>query len=407
MNKTGRTLQSNNEMTLVTIKTEETSGNSNDKTTEATTLEVFTFISLVTTSEEGKLKEIPQSEESLMTRTEEFKTSSSESSKSGANIEKSGENAETSVENTKKAEEEIEKSYQKTTEASNFENKKADPEFLVTTSKNFVPSTEELFTFHSITTSTIPNKISVSTLIDFPTTKIDQNSFSSPSPSKMFDENSLIFTISTSTSTISPISTDFFSENPKNILQPTTEKFEITSNFPSLEGDSINLTESPLDSQEMEDEMKDFNHRKGTTSHSKVKDDEENDEKLENEVENETENSLDPTTPQDDLGLMLEGGRDDNSVKVADSEKENEENLTLSTLKNPSKYPEIFTKPSQIENNLETTTKPKHFLYYYFITAIKTNESSSKENENSTNVGGDQSMFMGIPGEHSCDVHQS
>jgi hypothetical protein len=60
------------------------------------------------------------------------------------------------------------------------------------------------------------------------------------------------------------------------------------------------------------------------------------------------------------------------------------------------------------EFSYEATTKStKTYLYYYFITAIKTNESSVKEFDNSTEVEGEQSMFLGIPGEQSCVVHQN
>ena len=481
MNKTGKKLQSDSEITLEIEENSEKFSEKFDETTETVTEEIFTFVPLVTTSkieakktknEEGKWENSSQNDENSMSKPEKFETSTSSSKfeknteNSQENLEKSGKNDVKSQENhknskeivdkleetSKKSEESSKKSDEslkqsgesskkseetsnkskensknldrKVTEPSNIENQSPISLFLVTTSNNFVHSTEEIFTFHPITTSSASNKVSVLTFINFPTTEIDQNSFSSSqstfatsltSPSTIFDESSTVSTISPSTpifstpaisiSKIPSISTDFFSENPKNILQPTTENFGSTSNFPSLEGDLIDPTEPPVDSREVEDEMKDFNHRKGTTNHIKDKDDEE---KLQNEVENETENFVDATTVQDDLGLMFEGGREDNdSVKVENSEKENEKNSSISTLENPSRYPEIFTKPSEIENNFNTTTKPKQLLYYYFITAIKSNESSSKETENSTNVSGDQSMFMGIPGELSCDLHQN
>jgi hypothetical protein len=257
------------------------------------------------------------------------------------------------------------------------------------------------------------------------------------------------------------VSTDFFSESPKNVLLTSTEKVELTSKILSIDesSDETTATEGSIDLNDVDDETKGHDHKKGTTVHQKDDDDFENEQKV-NEQENQiihesTEMSIEPFYTKSGFDITkhltiftTESNQDSEnnvfeltatsqtertftsfSTEKQSSEKSTKSVFEISTkvdmystetsngptvLVNTQNYDnEIMTDDDELMNNAteisNATRKPKfkNFFYYYFITSIKANESRVKEIKNSTEeLEGDPASFMGIPGEQSCEAHQ-
>jgi hypothetical protein len=281
-------------------------------------------------------------------------------------------------------------------------------------------TTEEVFTFHPIGTTASTRSDQVSTAASV---------FSTATASLSSQETSSSGSFSSSTSTQSSESTmttstpTFFSENPKNVLETTTE---LTSNYPEIDEDIKDPTEASVDSNELENEANESHHAKGTTSNGKTYDEDGNLEKEKNEVEDQTEKASEATTDSgsasstEDSNLKSKSDESDEGFRstLATSSSTSEESRRTSSSDSATPTTDgdqlkFFTKSildfpgsQSSEFGYEATTKPtKTYLYYYFITAIKTNESFAKGFDNSTEVEGEQSMFLGIPGEQSCVVH--
>lgn len=324
-------------------------------------------------------------------------------------------------------------------------------------------TTEEPFTFHPIGTTTKlsdPNQNVPSTFGNLLTSTeslmTSTKSFETTTnlPTKSFSKTVTIDVDSQSTNTepssLNPsLSTDFYSENPKNILRVTTEKADSTLKFLPVDDDLndpvIVTTESLIDLNEIVDETKEYEHKKGTTV-------ENNEDEMENEQKDETGNQmiteesgfdhevsslksdLVPTSTKANLVSKIEGTSETSTTLIT------ENSVTSVTELSTHQTFETFTKIADEKTDLtstetsvtssqnvdfdstvdgellydrngsevsNTTRKPKfkNFFYYYFIASMKANESRAKETNLTDEVAGSQAMFMGIPGEQSCVLH--
>lgn len=246
-------------------------------------------------------------------------------------------------------------------------------------------TTEEVFSFHPLATTT--QLSNGGNLVTEATVKM------SSSTQKIEIESSKKFELEFETSTIVK-STDFFSENPKNILVTSTET-PISTLVPSP-------TSKPLfDSNDVETTKNDDLNKISTIKHGDEKDQLENTEnELHESQATERSGRLIPTifstlqTTPSSLNI-------DVSLTPAPSEGLTKEATVDSYTQTDSSR--LDDRNESEDSNETSTTQMKAFLFHSIISVLKANESLEREfNMTLAAELEKREHFMGLPGERSC-----
>jgi hypothetical protein len=193
----------------------------------------------------------------------------------------------------------------------------------------------------------------------------------------------------------------------------STEKPEIeTAVVPSVDdelSDDKVTTENSLNSNEVEDSTE-LNFKSSTTEKSNHEKENSNEDDESNALVSDNEptelaspsmNShfLTSTEPSKDENKMFD---DKNFESSATEESEARSDEKFSETDN-----ELLHDRNE-SNVVDGTRKPRmrNFFYYYFITAIRANESRAREMNKTLEAEAQREHFMGLPGDRSCVEHQ-
>lgn len=239
------------------------------------------------------------------------------------------------------------------------------------------------------------------------------------------DEENLTTRFSPGTSS-SPV-TNFFSDNPKNVLSPSTEKIETTSEL------------LPFNSNEVEEDENDkVNHYKKSFTEKPINENEQSIDKIENVLVTEAADDrvefvvtlqTITTTISNSASISVDGNvtlissakpstveihpeptqtideaiSTESSAEESKSSSESSQN-ELST----NDYELLHDRNESIVSNATRKPRLRNFFHYYFITAIKANESRARElNRTLEEEEAKQQSFLGPGDQESCVEHQN